>query len=69
MLGGRVLHFGKYDGCEIERVLEIDPEYLLWASANIAGHGIPQQVLEEARIRLDSLSIDEGLDEFGWENE
>lgn len=69
MLGGRVLHFGKYDGCEIERVLEIDPEYLLWASTNIKGHGIPQQVLEEARGRLDELSFEQGLEEFGWEDD
>lgn len=57
MLGGRVLHFGKYEGAEIERVLETDPEYLLWAASNVRGHGIPRAILEEARRSLDETDL------------
>lgn len=66
-LGGRVLHFGKYDGCEISHVLEVDPAYLLWAAANVKGHGIPQRALEEARLVLDEMHEEQNL--LGWEED
>lgn len=53
MTGGRVLHFGKYDGCEIERVVEEDPEYILWAANSVRGHGISQLHIQRARDLLD----------------
>lgn len=49
----RVLHFGPYDGDEIETVVEMDPEYILWASANVPNSGISQAAINRARQLLD----------------
>lgn len=58
-MSGRVLHFGKYEGSEIDRVVTIDPEYILWAVDNVKGHGISQKHVAEARINLDTNEASE----------
>jgi len=60
-MSGRVLHFGKYEGCEIQRVVDIDPAYILWAIENVKGHGINQKAAADARSALDT-NEDEDFD-------
>jgi len=50
---GRVLHFGDYDGQEIDLVIEMDPAYILWAIDNIKGHGISPAQAAKARTALE----------------
>lgn len=52
-MSGRVLHFGPYEGEEIDTVVEMDPEYILWASANEPEHQIGQVAVDRARQLLD----------------
>lgn len=49
----RVLHYGPYEGKEIDYVVEADPMYILEAAA-VRGHGIPQDAIDRARQSMDS---------------
>jgi hypothetical protein len=50
---GRVLHFGKYDGMDIEEVVTHDPEYIIWAADNVQGSGITQEHVDHAVLSLE----------------
>lgn len=52
MNGGRVFHFGPYEGLEIEQVVEMDPLYIVEASVT-KGHYIPKEYVTRARQLLD----------------
>lgn len=49
----RVLHFGPYEGEEIDAVVEMDPEYILWIASTTVGHGIGEDALLRARQLID----------------
>jgi hypothetical protein len=53
-MNGRIIHFGPYDGEEINTVVEMDPAYILEAVATVPGHGIGQQAIAKAKLILDS---------------
>lgn len=58
-MSGRVIHFsGPYEGCEISRVVEVDPAYILWAVENVKGHGISQKMVNAAIDALDETEDD-----------
>jgi hypothetical protein len=48
----RVLHFGKYDGMDIDEVVARDPGYILWAADNLPKLGITQQHVDRALAEL-----------------
>lgn len=50
----RVLHYGPYEGKEIDYVVEVDPTYILEA-ALVKGHGIPEEAINRARELLDAV--------------
>lgn len=52
---GAVLHFGKYDGCEISYVVLADPAYVVWAAENVKGNGISQYWVNKAMEELDDI--------------
>lgn len=68
---GRVLHFGKYGGMEIEEVVTRDPEYIIWAADNEQGLGITQEHVDRALVELSDNSDGDfelaayELDDFG----
>jgi hypothetical protein len=53
---GRVLHFGKYDGMDIDEVVARDPAYILWAADNVPALGITQQHVDRALAELSDNS-------------
>lgn len=70
----RVLHFGPYDGQEIDTVVEIDPAYIIEAAATVHGHGIGAEALNRAYQLLnrgeedydDYESLQEQAEAFGF---
>jgi 6-pyruvoyl-tetrahydropterin synthase len=48
-----VFPYGKHKGKLITEVLEEDPEYIIWASANITKFNPTAEVLAEARLYCD----------------
>lgn len=50
----RVLHFGPYEGMEIETVVDLDPLYIVETAAMIRGHGISHEAVGRAQTILDS---------------
>ena len=41
--------FGKYKGYTVGNVLEINPQWLIWANDNIQGFRLASNILEQAR--------------------
>lgn len=57
---GRVLHFGEYDGCDIDELVETDPAYIVWAYCTVTGRGgISQKAYQRARSNLDRYEQEE----------
>jgi hypothetical protein len=61
----RVLHFGPYEGKEIDYVVEVDPMYILEAVL-IQGHGISQEAVARARQLVDTR---DEWDDFDFAND
>lgn len=69
----RILHFGPYDGQEIDTVVEIDPAYILEIASTAHGHGIGADAVNRAYQLLnrgeedydDYESLQEQASEFG----
>lgn len=48
--------FGKYRNQSIEEILDLDPDYIVWAYEKVAGHaGIDRAVYTTACASLDDL--------------
>lgn len=56
---GRVLHFGPYDGLEIDDIVEMDPGYIIEEAMHVSGHGISQAAINRAYEILDRREDDE----------
>lgn len=50
-----VIQFGKYNGYTVGTVLEINPQYLLWANDNVEGFKLTATILETAREMADEI--------------
>lgn len=55
MSNGRILHWGPYEGETIDDVVEMDPEYILWAAYR-EEHGITAAQVAAANRKLNATT-------------
>ncbi len=59
---GEVLGFGKYTGCTVEMIIEVDPKYMQWCADNIDGFCLSDGAKRRLQERFrEDMSVTQSL--------